>query len=193
MIGTLGKPAFFRDRDAWRRWLERNHDRVNEIWILTYKVHTGRKCLSYQDALDEALCWGWIDSRVRTIDAERHLWRFAQRRPRSIWSLKNRTRAEKLIEEGRMTIHGMKKIEAAKKSGEWEKAIAPSRPPRMPKDLKEALMKDEKAWKNFQAFAKSYKTQYLYWIMTAKREETRKKRIEEVVRRSRQNKRSYLP
>ncbi len=192
MKGTIDRPIFFKDRSSWRRWLEKNHNKASEVWILTYKVHTGRKCVSYQEALEEALCWGWIDSRMRTVDAEKHLWRFAPRRPKSIWSLTNRTKAEKLIAEGRMTPHGMAKIEAAKNSGEWAKAIAPSKPPRMPKDLKDALMKDGKAWKNFQALAKSYQTQFIWWVTFAKREDTRKKRIAEVVIRAGQNKKSYL-
>lgn len=192
MSGTVEKPVFFRDRAIWRGWLKKNHSKAREVWILTYKVHTGRKCLSYQEALEEALCWGWIDSRMRTIDREKHLWRFAPRRATSIWSLINRTKAERLIAEGRMTPHGMAKIEEAKKSGEWDKATRPSRPPRMPRDLKEALMKDCKAWKNFQALARSYRTQFIWWVCTARREETRQRRIAEVVARARQNKKSYL-
>jgi uncharacterized protein YdeI (YjbR/CyaY-like superfamily) len=115
------------------------------------------------------------------------------RRPGSIWSLKNRTAAERLIKEGRMTVHGLEKIEAGKRSGEWAKAISPSTPPRMPKEMKEALMKNEKAWKNFQAFAKSYRTTYIYWISSAKRDETRKKRIGAVVERAAKNLKMYMP
>ena len=186
------EPLFFRDRFAWRRWLQKNHDKSTEIWILAFKTHTGKKCLSYSDALDEALCYGWIDSRLRRIDDEKHMWRFAPRRLDSIWSLVNRRRAEKLIKEGRMTVHGLKKIEAAKKNGQWAKAISPSMPPKMPKEMKEALMKNEKAWKNFQAFAKSYRTTYIYWVLTAKREETMKKRIHVVVERAEKNLKMYM-
>ena len=184
---------FFKDNETWRRWLEKNHDKETEVWILTYKVHTGRKCLRYFEALDEALCWGWIDSRVRRMDDEKHLMRFAPRKPKSIWSLSNRGRVERLVKQGRMTIHGLAKVEAAKESGEWDKAIAPSTPPNMPPDLREALKKNEPAWKNFRGLARSYRTQYIYWIITAKRAETRKKRIDEVVKRARQNKRMYIP
>jgi uncharacterized protein YdeI (YjbR/CyaY-like superfamily) len=186
------KPIFFEDRPAWRKWLEENHDKSSEVWVLTYKTHTGRKCLNYGDALDEALCYGWIDSRLRRIDDERHMWRFAPRKLDSIWSLSNRTRVERLISQERMTAHGIKKVEAAKRSGEWAKATSPSKPPRMPMGLKDALMKNEKAWKNFQAFAKSYRTTYIYWVMAAKREETRKKRIREVVDRAERNLKMYM-
>ena len=186
------EPEFFSNRIEWRKWLENNHDKFSEVWILAFKTHTGKVCLSYSDALDEALCYGWIDSRLRRIDDESHMWRFAPRRLDSIWSLNNRRRAEKLIEEGRMTTHGLKKIEAGKKSGEWAKAISPSMPPKMPKEMKEALKKNEKAWKNFQSFAKCYQTTYIYWVLTARREETRKKRIEVVVSRAEKNLKMYM-
>ena len=181
------RAVFFEDRTAWRKWLEMNHDKVSEVWMHTFKTRTGRRCVRCEEALEEALCYGWIDSRLRRIDDERHMWRFAPRKPDSIWSLGNRRRAEKLIEEGRMEAPGLKKVEAAKRSGEWDKASSPSRPPRMPEELKEALMKNKKAWRNFQAFARSYRTTYIYWVSVAKREETRKKRIKEVVKRAEQN------
>lgn len=187
------EPLFFPDRASWRRWLRKNHDESSEVWMLAYKVHTGKKGLSYSDALDEALCYGWIDSRMRRIDDEKHMWRFAPRKTNSIWSLSNRKRVERLIREGRMRAPGMSKIDAAKKNGKWDEAYAPSKPPRMPKDLREALMKDPLAQRNFTAFAKSYRTTYLYWIMGAKREETRRKRIAEVVRRARSNKKPFVP
>ena len=184
--------VFFKDKAEWRKWLQKHHDKSSEIWILTYKRHTGKQCVSYEDALEEALCYGWIDSRMRRIDDERHTRRFVPRKPNSIWSLGNRKRAERLIKEGRMTASGMAKVDAAMRSGEWRKAYAPSKPPRMPMDLKDALMKDGLAWKNFQAFAKSYRTTYIYWVSAAKREETRRKRIREVVRRARRNIKFYM-
>ncbi len=184
-------PVFFTDRTAWREWLKRHHNSESEVWILAYKRHTGKPCLSYIEALEEALCYGWIDSRLRRIDDEKHLWRFAPRRPDSIWSLNNRRHAERLIKAGRMTKHGLAKIEAAKKTGEWDKALAPSTPPEIPEDLRAALKKNGVAWRNFEKLAKSYQTQFLYWIMTAKRPETRQKRIMETVRKARQNKKLY--
>jgi uncharacterized protein YdeI (YjbR/CyaY-like superfamily) len=183
---------FFKDKGAWRKWLEKNHDKVPEVWILTFKVHIGRRCVTYEEALQEALCYGWIDSRLSRIDDERHKWRFAPRRLNSIWSLGNRKRAEKLIKEGRMEAPGLKKIDAAKKSGEWDKAFSPSKPPSMPKELKISLMKNEKAWRNFRALARSYRTTYIHWVSAAKREATRKKRIEEVVRRAERNVKPFM-
>jgi uncharacterized protein YdeI (YjbR/CyaY-like superfamily) len=181
------EPIFFKDKAEWRRWLQRNHDKSSEIWIITYKRHVDKQSLSYEDALEEALCYGWIDSRMRRIDDEKHTWRFTSRKPNSIWSLSNRRRAEKLIMQGRMSEPGVAKIDAAKKSGKWDEAYRPSKPPKMPDYLKEALMKDDRAWRNFQAFAGSYRHTYIHWVTSAKREETRERRIEEVVRRARQN------
>ncbi len=186
------EPVFFKNRTAWRSWLSKNFARESEVWILTYKVHTGKAGLSYQDALEEALCYGWIDSRMRRIDDEKHMWRFAPRKPNSIWSLKNRRTVERLIKEGRMTPNGLRRVEDAKRTGQWAKAISPSMPPKMPREMKEALMKNKKAWKNFQAFAKSYRTTYIYWVLTAKHDETRKKRIKIIVERAEKNLKMYM-
>lgn len=181
------EPEFFKDRGAWRKWLAKNHDRTSEIWVLGYKKHAGVECISYEEALQEALCYGWIDSRLKRIDDERHMWRFAPRKPNSIWSMSNKRRVEQLINEGRMTAHGTAKVEAAKTSGMWDKAYTIREPPRLPKDLKDALREDELAWKNFQAFASSYRHTYIHWVTSAKRDETRRKRIKEVVNRARKN------
>lgn len=186
------EPVFFKDRGVWRKWLQKNHDMSSEIWIIAFKRHTGKQSMSYEEALEEAICYGWIDSRLRRIDDERHTWRFAPRKPDSIWSLSNRRRAERLIMEGRMTAPGMAKIEAAKKSGEWHKAYRPSKPPRMPKDLREALMQDELALRNFRGFARSYRHTYIFWVTSAKREETRRRRIREVVRKARKNAKFFM-
>lgn len=185
-------PEFFRSREEWRRWLKKNHNKRSEVWILAYKLRTGKCTLTYQEALDEALCYGWIDSRLRRIDDEQHMWRFAPRKARSIWSLKNRARAEQLIKEGEMTSAGLKKIEDAKRNGKWDLAYSPSKPPRMPKDLREALMRNKKAWTNFQRLAKSYRTTYIFWVSSARRDETRRKRIREVARRAARNIRSIV-
>ncbi len=177
------KPAFFENKAEWRRWLQKNHETATEIWILAYKVHTGRRCLTYAEALDEALCYGWIDSRLKRIDDEKHMWRFAPRKPNSIWSLNNRRHAERLIREGRMTRFGLERIEDGKRSGKWQEAIAPSIPPKMPDELLAALKKNKVAWKKFNSLARSYQTQFIYWVILAKREETRQRRIREVVRK----------
>lgn len=184
------EPVLFEHRDAWRRWLQKNHDKRDEIWVLGFKKHVGRMGISYEEALEEAICYGWIDCRMKRIDDDKHMWRFAPRRPNSIWSQKNRTTAERLIAEGKMTVHGMNKIEAARRSGEWENPYRPSRPPSLPKDLRDALKDDETAWNNFHTFAKSYRHTYIHWVNSAKKDDTRKRRIREVVRLARLNKKS---
>lgn len=181
------EPQFFKNRESWRKWLSKNHHKQSEIWILAFKRHTGVECLSYTEALEEALCYGWIDCRLKRIDGERHMWRFTPRRAESIWSTRNRSIAERLIEKGRMTSHGMAKIEAAKKSGAWNRTVQPSKVPRIPKDLKDALLENDLAWRNFQAFARSYRHTYIWWVTSAKRPETRRNRIREVVKRAEQN------
>lgn len=186
------EPVFFKDRAAWRAWLDKYHDKRSEIWVLAYKRNSGTKCMSYVEALEGALCYGWIDSRMRRIDDEKHMWRFAPRKPNSIWSLSNRKRAEQLIREGRMAAAGLAKINAARKTGEWQRAYIASKPPRMPKELKEALMEDALAWKNFRKFAKSYRTMYIRWVLDARTESTRNKRIREVVRRARINRKPFV-
>lgn len=191
-VAVQPEEVLFKNRSAWRRWLQKNHDLSSAVWVLAYKKHTGKRSITYDEALEEALCYGWIDCGMRRIDDERHAWRFAPRRDGSIWSLRNRTKAERLIEDGRMTIHGMAKVEAAKKSGMWDKAYVPGKPPRLPKDLKDALKEDEVAWKNFQTFANSYRHTYIHWVISAKRQETRERRILEVVRMAKMNKKSFM-
>lgn len=183
----------FESRSEWREWLRQNHDKEKEVWILAYKKSTGKTTLDYKDALDEALCFGWIDSRLRRIDDEKHMWRFAPRKRGSIWSEINRRNAERLIRERRMTAAGMEKVREAKRNGRWNEAYSSRRKPRMPRDLRRALEKDAKAWENFSAFTKSCKTVYIYWVTTAKRPETRSRRIKEVVRRAARNLKPSMP
>jgi len=181
------KPLLMRNRDEWRKWLERNHNKEKEVWLVFYKKHTGKLGLSYDDAVEEALCFGWIDGRLKRIDDEKHLIRFSPRRKNSVWSEINRKKAEKMIREGKMTETGLAKIEEAKKSGKWFSAYT-SKKLAIPPDLEKALKDDKKAWDNFRNFANSYQLAYIYWVESAKREETRKKRIKEVVKRASQNK-----
>jgi uncharacterized protein YdeI (YjbR/CyaY-like superfamily) len=175
------KPAHFKTRAEWRRWLERNHVSAAEIWLLYYKKHTSKPSVPYDDAVEEALCFGWIDGKVRTRDAETYIQRYTPRSDKSLWSKLNKTRAQRMIRAGLMTEAGLAKIRAAKRNGEWQKATRPSRPPRMPAELKAALAARPPALANFEAFAPSYRTQYLWWVASAKKPETRAGRIQKVV------------
>jgi len=188
---TLSKNVevlFFVKKQVWRNWLKENYLSKNEVWILFYKKHTKKPCISYDGALEEALCFGWIDGILKRIDDEKHKIRFTPRKPNSVWSLLNKRRAEKLIEKNKMTKVGLEKIKEAKKNGKWKDAYTSRKKMPVPDYLKKALMKSKIAWANFSAFATSYQNTYIGWVESSKRRETRKKRINEVVKRSLQNK-----
>ncbi|MBM3300524.1 MAG: YdeI/OmpD-associated family protein [Deltaproteobacteria bacterium] len=179
----------FENRRKWREWLEKNHDKSDEIWLIQYRKHTRIAGMSYKEALEEALCFGWIDSRTRRLDDDRFLLRFTPRKPNSLWSKINKETAERMMAAGQMTPAGLSTIEEAKRNGRWQSAYTSRDPVDLPRDLEEALRGDEEAWRNFNRFAYSYQTQYSYWVLSAKKDETRKKRIAEVVRRSAENRR----
>lgn len=169
------------NRRDWRVWLEKNHSAKAEVWLIFYKTHTGRTSISYDAAVEEALCFGWIDSIIRRIDGERFARKFTPRRTNSKWSKLNKQRAERMIKEGRMTEAGLAQIREAKKNGEWFTEALPRKELEVPQFMKEALATNQKALQNFNNLAKSYRRQYIGWVMSAKREETRKRRLVEVV------------
>lgn len=186
------EPQYFKNQKQWRKWLEKNASKEKEIWLLHYKKHTGKPGVSYQEALEEAICFGWIDGILRRIDGKKHMIRYSPRRKKSVWSLRNKKIAEELIKQGKMTLAGFSTIKEAKKSGMWQKAYTNIRKERMPTDLKKALMSNKKAWGNFNKFANSYRNMYIGWIKSSKTEPTRKKRIDEVVKLSALNKKSRI-
>jgi uncharacterized protein YdeI (YjbR/CyaY-like superfamily) len=170
------------NRDEWREWLIRNHDTKKEVWLIYYKKHAGKASIPYADSVEEALCFGWIDSIIKRIDDEKFVRKFTPRNAASRWSEANRERARKMIKEGKMTEAGLAKIEEAKKNGEWFK-IAPIRKElAIPPYIIETLAKNKKAIYNFNNLAKSYKRQYIGWITSAKRKENRRKRLAEVIK-----------
>jgi uncharacterized protein YdeI (YjbR/CyaY-like superfamily) len=181
--------AFFKDREEWRTWLEKNHHKESPVWLVFFKKESGKKGITLEEAVEEAICFGWIDGKLKRVDDERFILRFSRRKANSVWSKINKERAEKLIKSGRMTPAGLAKIEEAKKTGMWDSAYTNKTKDAIPLDLKEALMKDNKAWNNFQNFANSYRNMYIGWVNNAKTAETRAKRIEKIVNQSAQNKR----
>ena len=176
----------FPSRAAFRAWLEENHSVKPELWLIYYKVHTGIESVSYEDAVCEAVCFGWIDGKIMTIDEDRYMQRFSPRRKNSKWSELNKRRAEKMMSEGSMTEAGMRSIEEAKANGKWDES-SDRIIPEMSAELKQALNRNKTARNNFENFAKSYQNMYIAWVSAAKREETMMKRIAEVVRRSELN------
>ena len=185
----VGKTMQFAASAEWRDWLAAHHSTEKELWLILYKRHVANKGLSYREALDEALCFGWIDGILKRIDDEKHMIRFSPRSSKSIWSKANRGRAERLIAQGRMTRAGLSKIEQAKKNGEWYRELSNDEGPIVPPDLMEALKSNRKAHENFESFPPSLKEQFIYWITSAKRTETRTKRIRETVARAERNER----
>ncbi len=184
---TENKDFFFKNRQEWRKWLEKNHDKNDGIWVVYYKKHTKKESLSYNEAVEEALCFGWIDSQIKSVDSECYKQKYTPRRKDSVWSLVNKKRVEKMIKEGKMTEYGLKLIEEAKKNGKWDMAYGSRVQQEVPEDLIKALKKKKKAYENFMKFAPSHQTTYIYWLNSAKREETRKKRIEKIIEFSEKN------
>ena len=174
----------FPDRQAWRDWLETHHAGEAEAWVRHHKKASSSGGLRYAEAVEEALCFGWIDSKMRSMDKDTFVQRYSPRRPTSIWSANNRARVEALIEQGRMEPAGLAVVAEAKRRGSWGRAHTDLEPTPIPPDLEQALGADAVAWQRFRAFANSYRNQYVYWVETARKAETRKKRIDEVVRRA---------
>ncbi len=167
-------------RAEWRRWLAENHDKEpNGIWLIFGKKKTGSPSLDYEDAVEEALCFGWIDSIIRRIDEETYCRKFTPRKDNSVWSKTNRERVAKMINEGRMTEFGLTKIKAAKRLGNWGVNSGPSINFDMPRELAHALAGNAKAEAFFNKLAPTYRKHFIGWIVIAKRPETRAKRLAE--------------
>jgi len=178
----------FKNKKEWRKWLEKNHTKFKEIWLIHYKKSSNKKNITHFDAVEEALCFGWIDSTLKKIDEERYILRYSQRKNKSVWSKINKETAERMIMQGKMTRAGLEKINLAKKNGFWKTAYTNKIIEKLPSDLKKSLISDKIAWENFQNFANSYRNMYIGWVKNAKTDETRTKRINEVVKRSGENK-----
>jgi uncharacterized protein YdeI (YjbR/CyaY-like superfamily) len=171
------------DREAWRAWLEQHHAARTQVWLLIHKKHVAEPGVTYDEAVEEALCWGWIDGLTNRWDERDYAVRFTPRKPRSVWSESNVARVERMIAEGRMTPAGMALVDAAKRLGTWGEA-ASGRLDVTPPDLEEALRGSAAAAAQWEAWAPSHRRQYIYWVLDAKRPETRARRVDEVVRRA---------
>lgn len=180
-------PMVFKSTKSWRHWLENNHCRIDSVWLALKKKKSKIKCITYEDALEEALCFGWIDGIVKSYNEDCFIQRFTPRRTRSIWSLINKNKVKLLIKEGRMTKAGLAKIKEAKKNGLWNKAYGGNVNQELPDDLMNALKNEPLAWKNFSSFSPSCQRQYIAWVSFVKREDARVRRINKVVERSLNN------
>jgi len=180
------KAVSARNRQEWRSWLEKNHRLEKSVWLIIYHKDSGIKTVYHDEAVEEAICFGWIDSIALKRDQVSKYQFFAQRKPKSNWSKLNRERAEKMIAKGLMTSSGKHLIDLARKNGTWE-ALVNVQNSVIPDDLQKLLEKNKKALENFMAFPPSSKRIILEWIQNAKRTDTRIKRIEETVKKAAKN------
>ncbi len=173
------------NRNDWRKWLEKYSGSEKEIWLIYYKKHTGKESIRYNDAVEEALCFGWIDSLVRRIDDERYMQKYTPRKPKSTWSVHNVNRVEKMVAQGKMTSKGMELYDYARTNGllpDMREGKEPSELfPEVPDYFTRALDSNQKARETFNSLAPSYKLQYLGWIMSGKKKETRKRRMKKAL------------
>jgi uncharacterized protein YdeI (YjbR/CyaY-like superfamily) len=177
-------------RRGWRAWLRRNHTRLDEVWLLSYKRATGRAAIATDDAIEEALCFGWIDSTVTRIDDDTFARKFSRRRPGSEWSELNKRRVRKLVEQGKMTPAGLAAFEApSRKTARIAPRDAPLDPPG---DLARAIARHKRACENYARFPPSAKRLYHSWVLNAKRRDTRARRIAEAVQRIANNEKTLL-
>jgi uncharacterized protein YdeI (YjbR/CyaY-like superfamily) len=175
----VGRTLYVKTRAEWRRWLRAHHKTAPEIWLIYYKKESGKPRIPYNDAVDEALCYGWIDSLVKPIDAKRYAQRYSPRRKTSRLSDMNRERVRRLIKSGRMTKAGMAAIEHVGK----KTAVVPA-------DIVRVLKRDPTTWRNFQRFPASYKRIRIGWIEAARpRREAFNQRLAYFLKMTKQNKR----
>jgi len=180
------------NRAAWRRWLKRHHASSRGIWLVFDKKSARSDRLAYADAVEEALCFGWIDSVLHPMDGDRYKQRYTPRKPKSAWSKVNKDRVARLTEQGLMTAAGLACVEEAQRNGGWAKLDSVEAFV-VPPDLATALAGNPLALRNFEAYAPSVRKGFLYWLNGAKRPETRAQRVGEVVRFAAKNVKSRLP
>jgi uncharacterized protein YdeI (YjbR/CyaY-like superfamily) len=173
--------VYVKTRSAWRDWLRLHHDTEAEIWLVFYKKDTGKPSLDYDAAVEEALCFGWIDSIIKKIDDEKYLRKFTPRKPNSRWSDLNKKRVLKLEQQGLLTKAGIARINEAKESGLWDKSDRPLLSSAVPEELVLALNKSTKAKLFFNQLAPTYRKQFIGWIAMAKRDETKQRRVRESI------------
>ena len=177
---------YFKNAQEWRNWLYDNHNSSKGVYLIFYKVSSEAESMRWEEAVQVAICYGWIDSTVKRLDDERRRQMFTPRKDKSVWSKLNKTYIEKLIAGNLMHESGLKKIEIAKQNGSWT-TLDGVENLEIPNDLASAFAKNKKALTNYNSFSPSYRKSYLYWLNQAKREETRIARINQIVAFCEQN------
>ncbi|UJH67737.1 YdeI/OmpD-associated family protein [Allomuricauda sp. SCSIO 65647] len=174
------KEHYFKNDTEWRTWLHENHAASSGIYLILYKVDHKNESMRWEEAVRVALCYGWIDSTVKSLGNGKRRQYFCPRKPKSVWSKVNKDHIKELTAAGLMHESGFEAIEVAKQNGSWS-ALDDVENGVVPEDLQNAFDKNPKAWNNFQSFTRGQRKSYLYWLNHAKREETRHKRIQEIV------------
>lgn len=186
------KELYVKNRAAWRQWLAKNHRNSDGVWLVFYKKHSTKPTLQYHEAVEEALCFGWIDSIIKRRDEDSYTRKITPRKPNSRWSQLNKERVHRLTAQGLMCESGLGKVAAAKKSGLWNESSAPQISLEIPSELKKALAKNKKAKKFFDQLAPSYRKQFIAWIAVAQRQGTKDRRVDETIALLEQGKRLGL-
>jgi uncharacterized protein YdeI (YjbR/CyaY-like superfamily) len=171
----------FSSPKLFEAWLVKHHAKAEGIWVRIFKKNSAKKTITYDEALDLALCYGWIDGQKKSYDGESWIQKFTPRRARSIWSKRNKERAGTLIKEGRMKASGLKEIDAAKKDGRWDAAYEGSRSMQVPEDFLREVKKDKKAYAFFKGLNKANTYAIAWRLHTAKKPETRARRMETIL------------
>jgi uncharacterized protein YdeI (YjbR/CyaY-like superfamily) len=165
-----------RAREEWRKWLAEHHDLESEVWLVFHKRHTGHPSIAYGDAVDDALCFGWIDSLIKRLDEDRYARKFTPRKPDSKWSTANRTRYARLNALGRLTPAGLNRA-PTDRNGDAPRPVTST----IPKYIRRALERRPAAWRHFMSLAPSHRRMYIAFIDSAKQEQTKTRRLQEAV------------
>jgi uncharacterized protein YdeI (YjbR/CyaY-like superfamily) len=175
---------YFRSPAEFGRWLEKNHGRRTELWVGFHKKETGRPSLTWSESVDEALCWGWIDGVRKSVDAERYIQRFTPRRPGSIWSTINIRKAKALIAGGRMGPPGLAAFRARTKDRSGVYSFEQGKKAKLPPAYERLFRRNPSAWEFFRTRSDAYRRLTSWWVIDAKREETRRRRLDVLIRSS---------
>jgi uncharacterized protein YdeI (YjbR/CyaY-like superfamily) len=178
-----------KSRAQWRKWLEKNHLKEKSVWLIVYKKESGMQGVNYLDAVDEALCFGWIDSKANKRDDKSYYQYFSLRKPASKWSITNKKKVARFTKQGLMSKAGLDAVKVAKQRGTWA-SVNESDLLLIPEDLQKQLNENEQAQNHWNLFSRSVRKAILEWIKNAKRPETRKRRIDETVKLAAQNKKA---
>ena len=183
--------VFFALPEEWFAWLAENHDKSAGVWLRMFKKGAGQLTLDYAQALDGALCYGWIDGQKKTYDADSWIQMFTPRRPKGTWSKRNREHVERLIESGQMHSAGLKEVEKAKEDGRWDQAYDSPKNMEIPEDFLRELAKSKKATKFFETLNKANLYAIAWRLQTAKKPETREKRKQAILQMLKEGKKIH--